>query len=58
MKTYTKAQLPEKTIFWHFGVALGFISETVKTAEDIAKELDRQYTKEEILDLLYKPIID
>lgn len=59
MKTFwTKAKITEKQLFWHFGVALGFLSSTVKTSEDLEKELDSQYTKEEILELLYKPVTD
>lgn len=59
MKTFwTKAKITEKQLFWHFGVALGFLSSTIKTSEDLEKELDSQYTKEEILELLYKPVTD
>ena len=55
---WTKAKITEKQLFWHFGVALGFLSPTIKTSEDLEKELDSQYTKEEILELLYKPVTD
>lgn len=58
IKRFTKAKITEKQLFWHFGVALGFLSSTVKTSEDLEKELDSQYTKEEILELLYKPVTD
>jgi hypothetical protein len=58
VRKFTKAKITEKQLFWHFGVALGFLSSTVKTSEDLEKELDSQYTKEEILELLYKPVTD
>jgi len=58
VRKFTKAKITEKQLFWHFGVALGFLSSTVKTSEDLEKELDSQYTKEKILELLYKPVTD
>jgi hypothetical protein len=57
MKTFwTKAKITEKQLFWHFGVALGFINATVKSLEDLEKELDRLYSAKEIRAMLFKTI--
>jgi len=56
IKRFTKAKITEKQLFWHFGVALGFINATVKSLEDLEKELDRLYSAKEIRAMLFKTI--
>lgn len=51
-KTYTSAKINEDTLFWIFGVELGYIDCKTNSLQDIADEVDRLHTKEEILDII------
>jgi len=51
-KNYTQANISEDVLFWLFGVQLGYIDTRIISMQDLANEVDRLHTKEEILEII------
>lgn len=56
-KLRTSAQISEDIMFWLFGVEFGMIDCSVKSMDDLEKLVDKQYTKQQIIDLTLNPAL-
>lgn len=56
-KLRTSAQISEDEMFWLFGVEFGMIDCSINSMDDLEKLVDKQYTKQQIIDLTLNPAL-
>lgn len=52
---YTKAGIDGNTLFWLFGVEMGFVDCSISNMDDLEAAVDAAYTKQQIIDLTLNP---
>lgn len=52
---YTKAGIDGNTLFWLFGVEMGFVDCSVSNMDDLEAAVDAAYSEQEIIDLIFNP---